>query len=45
MEVSYIRVLNAKADLLLCPLFEDVKTLSSYDPVLRKYINDLKKNK
>lgn len=45
MKISYASARNAKSDVLICPVLEDQKSLSSYDASLKKYIKNLKEAK
>lgn len=45
MKISYSSVPNAQVDSLICPVFEDQKTFSSYKTPLNKYISDFKSGK
>lgn len=44
MKISYSGEANAKRVTIICPVFEDDKTLKNYDSKLKKIISDLRKD-
>lgn len=45
MYVTYSKELNAKSDMLICPIFENGKPSDIFDARVRKIVENMKKNK